>query len=85
MAHYAFLDKDNTVVEVITGVDETQLIEGEHPEYWYGQLRGMTCKRTSIHGKIRKKFAAIGDKYDSLMDEFYDPRPWLRLPSSMPE
>ncbi len=85
MAHYAFLDKDNTVVEVIVGVDETQLIEGEHPEYWYGQLRGMTCKRTSYNGNIRGVFAGIGYKYNSLLDVFYDPRPTLNLPSSMPE
>jgi hypothetical protein len=31
MAHYAFLDENNVVVEVITGIDETELIEGLRP------------------------------------------------------
>lgn len=74
MAHYAFIDQNNTVVEVITGIDETELIEGEHPEIWYGNFRGMLCKRTSYNKNIRGTFAAIGHKYDSLMDIFYDPR-----------
>ena len=85
MAHYAFLDENDTVVEVITGVDETELIEGENPEYWYGQFRGMICKRTSYNGNIRGVFAGVGFKYDSLRDIFYDPRVYLNLPSSMPE
>lgn len=85
MAHYAFLDKDNTVVEVITGVDENELIEGEHPEYWYSQFRGMTCLRTSYNGNIRGVFAGKGFKYNSLLGVFYDPRVTLNLPASMPE
>jgi hypothetical protein len=36
MAHYAFLDQNNIVIEVITGVDEAELIEGLTPEVWYG-------------------------------------------------
>ena len=54
MAHYAFLDENNIVTEVITGIDETELIEGLDPETWYGNFRGQTCKRTSYnsyHGK----------------------------------
>ena len=46
MAHYAFLDSNNIVTEVIVGIDETELIEGLHPEIWYGNFRGQTCKRT---------------------------------------
>jgi hypothetical protein len=45
----------------------------------------MTCKRTSYNGNIRGVFAGIGYKYNSLLDVFYDPRPTLNLPSSMPE
>ena len=48
MAHYAFLD-DNIVTEVITGIDETELIEGLSPEVWYGNFRGQVCKRTSYN------------------------------------
>ena len=46
MAHYAFLDDTNTVIEVIVGIDETELIEGKTPEEWYSEFRGLTCVRT---------------------------------------
>ena len=36
MAHYAFLDENNVVTEVITGKDETMLLEGLTTEQWYG-------------------------------------------------
>ena len=49
MAHYAFLDKNNIVTEVIVGIDETELIEGKDPETWYGEFRGQVCKRTSYN------------------------------------
>jgi hypothetical protein len=70
MAHYAFLDENNIVTEVITGVDETELIEGLDPETWYGNFRGQVCKRTSYNGNIRGKYAGIGEKYDEELDEF---------------
>lgn len=49
MAHYAFLDGDNMVTEVIVGVDESDLIEGDDPETWYGTFRGQRCRRTSYN------------------------------------
>ena len=49
MAHYAFLDENNVVIEVITGKDENELIEGLDPETWYGNFRGQVCKRTSYN------------------------------------
>jgi hypothetical protein len=76
MAHYAFLDQNNIVIEVITGVDETELIEDLNPEIWYGNLRNQTCKRTSYNGKIRKQFAGIGYFYDSIADVFIAPKPY---------
>ena len=76
MAHYAFLDENNTVTEVITGIDETELIEGLDPETWYGNFRNQTCKRTSYNGKIRKNYAGIGMIYDSVNDWFYAPQPF---------
>ena len=75
MAHYAFLNKNNIVTEVITGIDETELIEGLNPETWYGNFKGQTCKRTSYHGRIRFNYAAIGDTYDADADAFISPRP----------
>jgi hypothetical protein len=72
MAHYAFLS-GNTVVEVIVGIDETELIEGLSPEEWYGNFRGQRCVRTSYNGNIRGKYAAIGDLYDEATDTFISP------------
>lgn len=74
MAHYAFLDDDNIVTEVIVGVDETELIEGKSPETWYGEFRGQTCKRTSYNGSIRKNYAGLGYKYDESRDAFIAPK-----------
>jgi hypothetical protein len=75
MAHYAFLDTDNIVTEVITGKDETELIEGLTPENWYGNFRGQKCVRTSYNGKIRKNYAGIGFTYDESRDAFIPPKP----------
>jgi hypothetical protein len=75
MAHYAFLDKDNIVTEVITGVDETELIEGLDTETWYGNFRNQVCKRTSYNGNIRYNYAGIGYIYFSDADAFVAPRP----------
>jgi hypothetical protein len=76
MAHYAFLDQNNIVTEVIVGIDETELIEGLDPETWYSQLRGQDCKRTSYNGKIRKNYAGVGFSYDSQLDAFIPPKPF---------
>jgi hypothetical protein len=75
MAHYAFLDKNNIVTEVITGIDETETIEGLDTETWYGNFRGQVCKRTSYHGNIRGYYAGIGFYYDESLDEFTPPPP----------
>jgi hypothetical protein len=73
MAHYAFLDENNVVTEVITGIDETELIEGLSTEEWYGNFRGQKCVRTSYNGRIRGKYAGIRDTYDEVKDEFISP------------
>jgi hypothetical protein len=74
MAHYAFLDENNIVTEVITGIDETELIEGLDTETWYGNFRGQTCKRTSYNNNIRKNYASIGWTYDEARDAFIPPK-----------
>ena len=76
MAHYAFLDNDNIVTEVIVGIDETELIEDKDPEEWYGEFRGQTCKRTSYNGNYRKNYAGMGYKYDEALDAFVPPKPY---------
>lgn len=76
MAHYAFLDQNNIVTEVIVGIDETEIIEGIDPETWYGNFRGQTCVRTSYNGRIRKQYAGIGYTYDQIADVFVAPQPY---------
>jgi hypothetical protein len=76
MAHYAFLDGNNIVTEVIVGIDETELIEGKDPETWYGEFRNQVCKRTSYNGNIRKNYAGIGYTYDADLDAFIAPKPF---------
>lgn len=76
MAHYAFLNDDNIVTEVITGIDETELIEGIDPETWYGQFRNQRCIRTSYNHKIRGRYAGIGYRYDETLDVFIAPQPY---------
>jgi len=76
MAHYAFLDENNVVTEVITGIDETELIEGLDTETWYGNFRGQVCKRTSYNNNIRKQYAGIGYSYNPVADVFIAPRPY---------
>jgi hypothetical protein len=76
MAHYAFLNENNIVTEVIVGIDETELIEGLDTETWYANFRGQTCKRTSYNGNIRKNYAGIGYTYDPVADHFFAPQPY---------
>jgi len=73
MAHYAFIT-NGIVTEVITGIDETQTIEGLNTETWYGNFKGQTCKRTSYNGKIRGNYAGIGMTYLPLEDIFISPK-----------
>jgi hypothetical protein len=76
MAHYAFLDENNIVTEVIVGIDETELIEGLDPETWYGNFRGQPCKRTSYNNNYRKQYAGIGFYFDHINDVFITPQPY---------
>ena len=89
MAHYALINSDNMVVQVITGVDENEVqidLDGkqiggssEAWEQFYSLLpwfNGLTCKRTSYNGNIRANFAGIGYTYDSNFDVFISPQPY---------
>jgi hypothetical protein len=74
MAHYAFLDENNVVTEVIVGKDETDTTHDW--EQYYGAIRGQVCKRTSYNGNIRKNYAGIGCTYDAQRDAFIPPQPY---------
>ena len=84
MAHYAFLNMQNIVTEVIVGKDET-----DGPTNWemhYGNIREQVCKRTSyntrggVHSEggtpFRKNYAGIGYTYDFARDAFIPPKPF---------
>jgi hypothetical protein len=86
MAHYAFLDENFLVTEVIVGRDESNF----DWEAYYANVRGQLCKRTSYntHGgahsnggtPLRKNYAGIGYTYDAVRDAFIPPKPfpsWL--------
>jgi hypothetical protein len=84
MAHYAFLDENNIVTEVIVGKDEGE--EGRDWEQWYGEFRGQTCKRTSYNTQggvhtlggtpFRKNYAGIGYTYRQDIDAFVPVKPF---------
>lgn len=85
MAHYALLDENNIVVNIITGIDEDELIEGIDTETWYGNFHNLICKRASyntiggIHlldgTPFRKNYPQIGYIYDNVRDAFIPPKP----------
>ena len=84
MAHYAFLDENNIVTEVIVGKDEGE--DGIDWEIWYGDFRGQICKRTSYNTAgnahssggtpYRGNYAGIGYTYRSDIDAFVPPQPY---------
>jgi hypothetical protein len=71
MAHYAFINEENIVTDVIVGLDETT---GDW-ETHYANARGQRCKRTSYNGRIRGVYAGIGYRYDEQLDVFVPPSP----------
>lgn len=77
MAHYAFLDANNVVTEVIVGRNEDEIVNGILDwEAYYGKIRNQVCKRTSYNGNIRKNYAGIGYTYDLALDAFIPPKPY---------
>jgi hypothetical protein len=84
MAHYAFIDDNNIVIEVIVGKNEN---EGSiNWEEYYGNFRGRQCFRTSFNTQgnkhltggipFRKNYAGLGYTYDRHRDAFIPPKPY---------
>lgn len=83
MAHYAFLDENNVVTEVISGIDEGGAVDWEQR---YGEFRKQVCKRTSYNTQgnvhllggtpFRKNYAGIGYTFDETLDAFIPPKPY---------
>jgi hypothetical protein len=77
MAHYAFLDENNIVTQVIVGRNEDEVVDGISDwENYYGELVGQKCVRTSYNHNIRKQYAGIGYAYDVDTDVFISPQPY---------
>lgn len=77
MAHYAFLDENNIVTEVIVGRNEWEEIDGITDwEQAYSEVKGQVCKRTSYNANIRGKYAGKGDSYNAGEDIFVAPQPY---------
>jgi hypothetical protein len=75
MAHYAYLDENNIVVDITVGKDETETINGLDPEAYYALGTPYTVKRTSYSGSIRYNYAGLGFAYDADADAFIAPKP----------
>jgi hypothetical protein len=91
MAHYAFLDNNNIVTQVIVGNNENQEINWE---IYYQNIIGQVCKRTSYNTicgvyydpatglkaedqskAFRLNYAGIGYYYDTDLNGFIPPKP----------
>jgi hypothetical protein len=86
MAHYALLDNTNTVVQVITGVNEWEIVnEITDWETYYSQATGYRVLRTSFNTlggqhltggvPFRGNFAGVGYEFDETLDAFIPPKP----------
>ena len=81
MAHFAKLDENNVVTQVIVVSDkDTSDANGVEKEYigaaFCERLLGGTWKKTSYNGNIRKNFAGIGYIYNEELDIFLSPKPF---------
>jgi hypothetical protein len=81
MAHYAQIDENNIVTQVIV-IDnkDTADANGVEKEYigaaFCERLFGGTWKQTSYNGNIRKNYAGIGYTYQADIDAFVAPQPY---------
>ena len=81
MAHYAQLDANNVVTQVVV-IDNKDTadafgVEKEHiGAAFCERLFGGTWKQTSYNGNLRKNYAGIGYTYRSDIDAFVAPKPF---------
>lgn len=82
MAHFAKLDENNVVLEVLAVHNNELLQDGVESEAkgiqflvdWSGGYTNW--KQTSYNGNIRKNYAGIGYTYDLTRDAFIPPQPF---------
>ena len=79
MAHFAQLDDDNIVKQVIVVHNDELLVDGVESESkgieFCQSLFGGTWVQTSYNGNFRKNYAGIGYTYDETRDAFIPPKP----------
>lgn len=81
MAHFAQLNEDNLVTQVIVVANQdTADKDGVENEAigaaFCTNLLGGRWVQTSYNAKIRKNYAGIGYKYDAELDAFIPPQPF---------
>jgi hypothetical protein len=81
MAHFAQLDENNVVLQVIVvSNDDCKDAEGNESEVvgqaFCANLFGGNWKQTSYNATIRKNYAGIGYVFDSTRDAFIAPQPF---------
>ena len=82
MAHYAYLDENNVVTQIIVGRDEGEVVDGISDwEEYYGAKR---CSYNTHAGEhpdggnkaFRKNYPGIGWIYSEELDGFHPPQPF---------
>lgn len=81
MAHFAKLDENNVVTQVIvvanSDTSDASGVEKEHiGAAFCEKLFGGTWKQTSYNGNVRKNYAGIGFTYNADIDAFVPPQPF---------
>jgi hypothetical protein len=81
MAHFAKLDENNVVTQVIVVADkDTADVNGVEKEYigaaFCEKLFGGTWKQTSYNSNFRKRYAGIGYTFNEDLDAFIPPKPY---------
>jgi len=81
MAHFAQLDENNIVTQVIVVnnqelLDENNIEQEEKGIAFCQSLLGGNWKQTSYNANIRKNYAGAGYTYDAQRDAFIPPKPF---------
>lgn len=81
MAHYAKLDENNIVTQVVVIDNNDELKNGVEDEQtgieFCQKLFGYpNWKKTSYNNKLRKRYAGIGYTYSQEFDAFIPPKPF---------
>jgi hypothetical protein len=81
MAHFAQLDENNVVTQIIVVHNNELLDENRQEREELGvafcqKLFGGNWKQTSYNNNIRVRYAGIGYTYNSDLDAFVSPKPY---------